>query len=37
MSNQLLPLGLVVAYARDNRAIGKDGDLPWHFPESEAF
>ena len=26
------PLALIVAYAR-NRVIGRDGDLPWRYPE----
>ena len=33
MSTERAPLGLVVAYSKYNRAIGKEGDLPWHFPE----
>ena len=32
-TSQLLPLGLVVAYSKDNRAIGRAGGLPWHHPE----
>lgn len=33
MSTELPPLGLVVAYSQHNRAIGKEGNLPWHYPE----
>jgi dihydrofolate reductase len=35
--SELAPLSLIVAYSTAERAIGRDGDLPWHEPEDLAW
>ena len=30
---RLLPLALIVAYTKEGRVIGRDGKLPWRYPE----
>ncbi|HVY13227.1 MAG TPA: dihydrofolate reductase, partial [Alphaproteobacteria bacterium] len=32
-----MPIIIIAAYAGRNQVVGKDGDLPWHFPSDLKF